>query len=75
MEREQFLGRMALALQAPVQPLAKLSFPLGVILLGTAAQVICHFQTLVQREVVHRALQFCNAHDPMYTPGKGNFKT
>ena len=75
MEREQFLGRMALALQAPVQPLAKLSLPLGVILLGTAAQVIGQFQTLVRREAVHRALQLCNAHASIYTPGKGHFKT
>src|ERR1035438_8383095 len=66
---------MALALQAPVQPLAKLSLPLGIILLGTAAQVIGQFQTLVRREAVHRALQFCNAHASIYTQGEGHFKT
>jgi hypothetical protein len=75
MEREQFLGRMAFARQAPVQPLAKLNFPLGVILLGTAAQVICQFQTLINREAVHRALQFYNAHGLSFTLGKENFKT
>ena len=75
MEREQFLGRMAFARQAPVQPLAKLSFPLGVILPGAAAQVICQLQALVRREAVHRALQFCNPHGLNFTVGKGNFKT
>ena len=75
MEREQFLGRMALALHAPVQPLAKLSLPFGVILLGTAAQVIGQFQTLIRREAVHRALQFCNAHALNYTLRRGNFKS
>ena len=67
MEREQFLSRMALAFQAPVQSFAKLSLPLGVILLGTAAQVICQFQALVRREAIHRALQFRNAHALDYT--------
>ena len=71
MEREQFLGWMGLALQAPVQPFAKLSFPLGVILLGTAAQVICQFQTLVRREAVHRALKFRNAHTSNQAPRRG----
>ncbi len=75
MNREQFLGRMALALQAPVQSLAKLRFPLGVILFGTAAQVIRQFQTLVQQEAVHRALKFRNAHALNYTLGKGTSNT
>jgi hypothetical protein len=75
MEREQFLLRMALAHQAPVQPLAKLSFPLGVILLGTAAQVISQLQELVWREAVHCALKFRNAHASNYTLGEENFKT
>ena len=71
MEREQFLGCMALALQAPVQPFAKFSFPLGAILPGTAAQVIGQFQTLVRRQGVHRTLKFRNAHTSNYTPGRG----
>ena len=75
MEREQFLRRMTLALQASVQPLGKLRFPLRVVLLGTEAQVICQFQTLVRREAVHRALKLRNAHASNYTVGKGNFKT
>ena len=67
MAREQFLSRMALAFQALVQSFAKLGFPLGVILLGSAAQVICQFQALVRREAIHRALQFRNAHALDYT--------
>ncbi len=48
MERQQFFSRMALAIQAPVQTLAKLGLPLRVILFGTLPQVICKFQTLVR---------------------------
>ena len=62
MKREEFFRRMAFALQAPVQPLAKLSFPLGVILLGTAPQAACELQTLGRREPVRRSLKFRNAH-------------
>jgi len=67
MERQQFLRRMALALQATVQTFAKLSLPLRVILFGPAPQVICQFQTLVRREAVHHPFKFCNAHALNYT--------
>ena len=75
MERKQFLSRMALALQASVQTFAKLSLPLRVILLGTAPQVICQFQTLVWREAIHHPLKFCNAHALNYALRRGYFKT
>lgn len=75
MKREQFLGWMALALKAPVQPFAQLSLPLRVILLGTAPEVIGKLQPLICREVVHRAFKLRNAHALYYTFGEGNFKT
>jgi hypothetical protein len=75
MKREQFIGPTALALQAPVQSLAKLNSPLRVILLGTATQVICQFQTPVLREAVHRALKVRNGHGLNYALGEGDFKT
>lgn len=74
MEREQFLSRVALAFQAAVQSSAKLSFPLGVILLGTTAQVICQFQALVRRETVHRVLKFRNAHAFRLHPWQREFQ-
>ena len=57
MEGERFLTRMPLARQALVQTRAQLGFPLGIILLGTAAQIFCQFHPLVGREGVHHAFK------------------
>jgi len=69
------LGRMALTFEATAQPFAKLSSPLRVILLSTMPKVIRQFQTLIWRQVVHRALEFRNAHALNYDPSKSHFNT
>ena len=75
MERNQFLRRVALSREAPVQALGELSLPLSILLLGTTVQVIRQFQTLIRRKAVYRAFEFRNTHTLDYTVGIYGFKT
>jgi hypothetical protein len=61
-QRQQFLGPVALALKTPGHSFAKLTLPLGIILLGKAAQVIGQFQPLIRLEAIHRVLKLGYAH-------------